>query len=104
MFLLPPPLSPPYQIDAAFVAQELGIVDNLEQSGPDIQGCLVDGTALMTRKGSALPSWFNPALQRLLSTRDYEQICDDIVDVHGMLIHVVETVLGPYAQSMLDQV
>ena len=73
----------PSQIDAAFVAIDLSIVQNLEQSGPDIDGCLVDGLAIMVRKGSALPVWWNRAFSALKSTREYEEICADVETVHG---------------------
>ncbi|XP_072014041.1 uncharacterized protein [Amphiura filiformis] len=71
------------EIDAAFVTDDLAIAGNLEKNGPDIDSCLVDGVAVMVRKGSTLPSWFNPAFKKLVSTPEYEQICDDVETVHG---------------------
>ncbi|XP_072019531.1 L-arginine-binding protein-like [Amphiura filiformis] len=49
--------------------------------------CSMDrsGAGLMLRMDNELTYWWDPALERLMQTSEYRQICQDINDVHGHL-------------------
>ena len=55
----------------------------LEIASDRITTCTIDGDALMIRKDSRLAEWFNPALQTVLGSREYRQICKDIDDYYN---------------------
>lgn len=55
--------------------------DHLHAGGPII--CSVDGPAMMTRKDSTLNAWMNPALEILLASDEYQDICDGLEQQHG---------------------
>jgi len=46
--------------------------------------CVDGGVSLMMPKAnSELAAWFNPAFARLIGTRDYDEICQDLTEAHG---------------------
>ena len=48
--------------------------------------CSMDasGGGLMLRMDNALIDWWDPALESLMQTSEYREICQDIKDAHGM--------------------
>lgn len=45
--------------------------------------CAEGGPAVMMRKDNPMKSWFDPALQELLGSEQYQEICDGLAGVHG---------------------
>ena len=39
----------------------------------------------MLRKDNPMKSWFDPALQELLESAQYQEICDGLAGVHGKI-------------------
>ena len=50
--------------------------------------CYAKGPAVMIRVDSDLPTWWNAALNRLLTSRLYEDICQDLTEAHGKVMSV----------------
>ncbi|XP_072050416.1 uncharacterized protein [Amphiura filiformis] len=48
-----------------------------------LQVCQVGGNAMMTRKDSKLIDWWNPAQAKLLASKEYHEICNDVKVAHG---------------------
>ena len=45
----------------------------------------------MTRKDSLLKTWWDPAFNKLVNSRAYRNMCNDIDTVHGKYYHGDET-------------
>ena len=43
------------------------------------------GNAMMTRKDNKFKDWFDPALETLINSERYTDICDDLERVHGKI-------------------
>ncbi|XP_072036323.1 uncharacterized protein [Amphiura filiformis] len=48
-----------------------------------LQACPVGGGAIMTRYDSILIDWWNPAQAKLLASKEYHEICNDVKVTHG---------------------
>ncbi|XP_072014453.1 uncharacterized protein [Amphiura filiformis] len=48
-----------------------------------LQACQTGGAAMMTRKDSKLIDWWNPAQAKLLASKEYHEICNDVKVTHG---------------------
>ncbi|XP_072029127.1 uncharacterized protein [Amphiura filiformis] len=48
-----------------------------------LQACQTGGAAMMTRKDSKLIDWWNPAQAKLLASKEYHEICNDVKVAHG---------------------
>lgn len=54
---------------------------------PDIDRCVLGGPAMMMPKDQdELATWFNAAFNTLKSSYQYQDICDNLKDEHGMCI------------------
>ncbi|XP_072023957.1 uncharacterized protein [Amphiura filiformis] len=48
-----------------------------------LQACPVGGSAMMTRLDSKLIDWWNPAQAKLIASKEYHEICNDVKITHG---------------------
>ncbi|XP_072027439.1 uncharacterized protein [Amphiura filiformis] len=55
----------------------------VEEVTDHLQACPVGGTAMMTRYDSKLIDWWNPAQAKLIASKEYIEICNDIKVTHG---------------------
>ncbi|XP_072050821.1 uncharacterized protein [Amphiura filiformis] len=55
----------------------------VEEVADHLQACPVDGKAMMTRYDSKLIDWWNPAQAKLIASKEYIEICNDIKVTHG---------------------
>jgi hypothetical protein len=63
-------------------ATALATSDKLETI-PGHFHCDKVGTAMMLRKGSEIPSWWNPAFQEYWSTGEFNKMCDKLTSDYG---------------------
>ncbi|XP_072036128.1 uncharacterized protein [Amphiura filiformis] len=71
-------------IDAIFAdATWLKGKPGLEMVTDHLQACPVGGNSLMTRYDSKLIDWWNPAQAKLIASKEYHEICNDIKVTHG---------------------
>ncbi|XP_072019113.1 uncharacterized protein [Amphiura filiformis] len=73
-------------VDAIFVSNELPFAqDGSLYVAEALPPCLQGGDAMMTRKDSLFNDWWDPAFDKLVNSRTYREICNDIDDpaVHG---------------------
>ncbi|XP_072043364.1 arginine-binding periplasmic protein-like [Amphiura filiformis] len=57
--------------------------DPVDEVTNNFQACQVDGFNMMTRKDSKLHEWWAPALEKLMASKEYHEICDDVRITHG---------------------
>ncbi|XP_072045331.1 uncharacterized protein [Amphiura filiformis] len=65
--------------DAILVKDKTGI----EEVTDHLQVCPVSGNSLMTRYDSKLNDWWNPAQAKLIASKEYHEICNDVKVKHG---------------------
>ena len=51
-----------------------------------LAACKIGGAAMMTRKDSKFNEWWNPASSKLIGTKVYIDICNDVTIKHGKLV------------------
>ncbi|XP_072019115.1 uncharacterized protein [Amphiura filiformis] len=76
------------EVDAIFVSNELPFArDGSLYVAEELPPCLQGGDAMMMRKDSLFNEWWNPAFNKLVNSRTYREICNDIDDpaVHGSI-------------------
>ncbi|XP_072013231.1 uncharacterized protein [Amphiura filiformis] len=56
---------------------------DVEEITDKLQTCTVGGNAMMTRYDSKLIDWWNPAQAKLLASKEYHEICNDVKVTHG---------------------
>ncbi|XP_072036324.1 uncharacterized protein [Amphiura filiformis] len=56
---------------------------DVEEVTDNLQACPVGGSAMMTRYDSKLIDWWNPAQAKLLASKEYHEICNDVKVGHG---------------------
>ncbi|XP_072019214.1 arginine-binding periplasmic protein-like [Amphiura filiformis] len=59
---------------------DITVIDKVSE---DITVCIIAGFSMMTLKDSTLPKWWNPAQKKLMKTKEYRMICDDLKIQHG---------------------
>ncbi len=52
-------------------------------ASPELDICEQVGFGMMTRYDSKLIDWWNPAQEKLLKSKQYAEICQDVREVHG---------------------
>ncbi|XP_072019116.1 uncharacterized protein [Amphiura filiformis] len=75
-------------VNAIFVSNELPFAqDGSLNVAQDLPPCLQGGNAMMTRKDSLFNEWWDPAFTKLVNSRTYREICNDLDDpaVHGSI-------------------
>lgn len=74
------------EVDAGFHAigtlEALGDQIMIVQEGEGIS-CATGGISMMGRKDNPFFQWFNPAMEELLASPEYTEICDNLVPEHG---------------------
>ncbi|XP_072046775.1 uncharacterized protein [Amphiura filiformis] len=72
------------EIDAWFILSSVvrGRTD-VEIVSEELAPCTPVGNSLMARKDSRVLEWFQPALETLMSSSEYEELCQNIIDEHG---------------------
>ena len=73
------------QVDAVFISEFLGVKNNLQLASDRIDGCSLQGYSMMMRKDNTLATWWNPALNALIASTEYREICNGLEDesIHG---------------------
>ena len=79
---------PPHvQVDAGFISivalESFGDQLDIVQGDEGIT-CAEGGSSMMGRKDNPFFQWFSPALEELLASPEYREICDNLVSEHGM--------------------
>ena len=89
------------QVDAGFnsvvALESFGDQLDIVQEGEGIT-CAEGGSSMMGRKDNPFFQWFNPALEELLASAEYTEICDNLVTEHGMCTLIL---VGQYRVSRL---
>ncbi|XP_072026074.1 uncharacterized protein [Amphiura filiformis] len=55
----------------------------IEEVTDHLEACPISGNSMMTRYDSKLIDWWNPAQAKLLASKEYHEICNDIKVTHG---------------------
>ncbi|XP_072018026.1 uncharacterized protein [Amphiura filiformis] len=72
------------KIDAIFSnSQWIRGSDVIDEVSSNLQACALNGFNMMTRKDSNFLEWWNPALEKLLASKEYHEICNDVKITHG---------------------
>ncbi len=66
---------------------------DVQITGGEIDACPVGGHGMMTRFDGKLIDWWNPAQRKLLASKEYHQICQDVKVNHGKIIIQSEFVI-----------
>ncbi|XP_072017942.1 uncharacterized protein [Amphiura filiformis] len=56
---------------------------DVEKVTDKLQACPLGGSAMMTRYDSKLIDWWNPAQAKLMASKEYHEICNDVKVSHG---------------------
>ncbi|XP_071806602.1 L-arginine-binding protein-like [Asterias amurensis] len=83
------------EVDAVFISEFLGVKNNLKLASDRIDGCALQGYSMMMRKDNTLATWWNPALNALIASTEYREICNGLEDesIHG-------SIPGPSAKAV----
>ncbi|PIK55311.1 hypothetical protein BSL78_07783, partial [Apostichopus japonicus] len=68
-----------HEIDLAFCSSHPILLSHL-QPLTSSRVCATEGPAVMHRKDSRLSDWWNPALEKLIKSAQYVQICEDLTN------------------------
>ncbi|XP_072018386.1 uncharacterized protein [Amphiura filiformis] len=74
------------EVDAIFISGGLPrATDGSLELVREFEPCLLGGDSMMMRKDSLLKNWWDPAFNKLVNSRAYREICNDIDDpaAHG---------------------
>ncbi|XP_072029202.1 uncharacterized protein [Amphiura filiformis] len=55
----------------------------IEEVTDRLEACSITGNTVMTRYDSKLIDWWNPAQAKLIASKEYHEICNDIKVTHG---------------------
>ncbi|KAJ8049485.1 hypothetical protein HOLleu_02252 [Holothuria leucospilota] len=70
------------KIDLAFCSDHPYLKQYLEPVLTS-RNCAIEGPAVMHRKDSKLSNWWNPSLEKVLQSEEYQNICEDLKKAHG---------------------
>ncbi|XP_072046279.1 uncharacterized protein [Amphiura filiformis] len=62
---------------------DTGSKTGIEEVTDHLQACPVGGNSLMTRYDSKLIDWWNPTQAKLIASKEYHEICNDVKVTHG---------------------
>ncbi|XP_072019526.1 uncharacterized protein [Amphiura filiformis] len=73
------------EVDACIAYSHIDLKPGLQRLDDPVLDCSMDasGAAIMMRMDNPLVEWWDPALERLIQTSEYWEICQDVKDEHG---------------------
>ncbi len=87
------------QVDALFAPRS--DIDGIQRTSDIGYECTMGGDGVMVQKQSAIPSWWNPAFQKMKASGQFKQICDASTQRHGGKMQTNSySLLANYFQSI----